>query len=197
MKKILLTAILSINLFANDCSPYYNPQKFYEAPEGLVELLEENFPNGIFTPKSFKEQEEKEKNIFVKKDSYEKFKDYLFPIKRGLWKYKLEENKVSEVSFAKVEIYRFSDMDIAQTVNDDLDNFWNDFNQDAYEMQLTPEQTLFRYNDTYFTMSVFIHGTKGDATPLKGTVVNFWLKDYTKEVNTHIECSKGKNDSWW
>ncbi len=44
-------------------------------------------------------------------------------------------------------------------------------------------------------MSVFIYGIKGDSTALSGTVVNFWLKDYTKEVNTYIQCMKGKNDS--
>ena len=55
MKKLLLLIItLSTVVLANDCSPYFNPKKFYDAPEMLSEILDENFPNGLFTKKSFK-----------------------------------------------------------------------------------------------------------------------------------------------
>lgn len=64
-------------------------------------------------------------------------------------------------------------------------------------MQLTPEQTLFRYNNDYFSMSVFIYGVDVDTTPLKGTIINFWFKNFTKEVETYKKCMKDKNDSWW
>lgn len=191
MKKLFLLFIITFELYSSDCSPYFNPEKFYEAPEALVELLDENFPNGLFSDKAFTQSEKKD-SYFLKKDSYLEFGDYIYPIKNGFWKYKLENEKISEVSIAMVEIYRSSDIQMAENVNNDYDNFWNDFNQDAYEMKLTPEQTLFRYNDAYFTMSVFIYGTNGDSTPLKGTVVNFWLKDYTQQVNTYKECIKGK-----
>ena len=192
MKKILLilTFLLTFN-YAKDCSPYFNPEKFYETPEILVEILDENFPNGIFSIDIFKNYI-KYNNETLKSDSFIKKGDYIYPIKNGVWKYKKIKDKIDEVNLARVEIYRFSDIDIANTINDDFDNFWNDYVENAYEMQLTPEQTLFRYNHTYFTMSVFIYGVKGDSTPLKGTVVNLWLKDYTKEVNTYIECIKGK-----
>jgi len=191
----ILTFLLSFNLlFANECSPYFNPEKFYETSESLTELLDENFPNGIFSKIKFNNQIRKDKEI-LKKDSFIEVGEFIYPTISGLWKYKELNGKVDEVSLARVEIYRFADIDIANTINDDFDNFWNDYIEDAYEMQLTPEQTLFRYNNAYFTMSVFIYGVKGDSTPLKGTVVNLWLKDYTKEVNIYIKCMKEKNDS--
>ena len=195
MKKLLYTIILSCSLsFARDCSPYFNPDKFYESPEMLSEILDETFPNGIFSNNSF-EEEIKINDEILKKDSFIKSVEFSYPTKSGFWKYKRLNNNIDEINIARAEIYRFSDLDIANTINDDFENFWNDYLENAYEMQLIPEQTLFRYNHTYFTMSVFIYGVLGDSTPLKGTVVNLWLKDYTKQVNTYIQCMKGKNDS--
>lgn len=195
MKKFFFIIIFfPVILLSTDCISYYNPKKFYEAPEALVELLDKTFENEIFSDKDFKNKI-LINNETIKKNSYVKHGEFIYPINSGFWKFKRKNNKLDEVNIARVEIYRFSDIDIANTVNDDFDNYWNDYIENAYEMQLTPEQTLFRYNNTYFTMSVFIYGIKGDSTPLKGTVVNFWLKDYTKEVNTYIQCIKGKNDS--
>lgn len=194
MLKILVFLFSFCILYAHECSPYFNPEKFYETPESLTELLDENFPNGIFSNKKFNNEIKKNDEI-LKKENFVENGEYIYPTKSGFWKYKKINNKIDEVNLARAEIYRFSDMDIANTVNDDFDNFWQDYLENAYEMQLTPEQTLFRYNNTYFTMSVFIYGVKGDSTPLKGTIVNLWLKDYTKEVNTHIKCMKEKNDS--
>ncbi len=49
MKKNLFTLILfPFILFASDCSSYYKPEKFYKAPEMLIELLDETFQNKIF-----------------------------------------------------------------------------------------------------------------------------------------------------
>lgn len=195
MKRLIIIFLINTTiLLSSECSPYFNPNKFFEAPESLNELLEETFPNSIFSLKSFKKSEFID-DEYIKKDTYIKKGEFIYPNKSGFWKYKKINNKISEVNIARVEIYRFSDSDIANSVNDDYENYWNDYIEDAYEMQLTPEQTLFRYNNTYFTMSVFIYGVKGDSTPLKGTVVNLWLKNYTNEVNTYIQCMKEKNDS--
>jgi hypothetical protein len=136
--------------------------------------------------------EQTSKNTFFKKESFIQQKEYIYPIKQGLWKYKTKNNYVDEINIARTEIYRFKDEDIANSINDDFDNFWMDYIEDGYSMQLTPEQTLFRYNGEYFTFSVYIYGVKGDATPLKGTVVNFWFKNYTHEVNEYIQCTQGK-----
>ena len=192
MKKILITLSIFYSLItAQECSPYFNPEKFYETPEMLDELLDETFPDGIFSENVFKDSISKNNEI-LKKASFIKSGDYIYPTNSGFWKYKKINNQINEVNISRAEIYRFADIDIANTINDDFENFWQDYIEDAYEMQLTPEQTLFRYNNTYFTMSVFIYGVKGDSTPLQGTVINPWLKDYTKEVNTYIECIKGK-----
>lgn len=194
LSRIFLLIFCFNLLNANECSPYFNPERFYESSESLTELLDENFPNGIFSDMKFN-NEIKSNDEILKKDSFIKKGDFLYPTKSGFWKYKKINEKIEEVNLARAEIYRFSDIDIANTVNDDFDNYWNEYIENAYEMQLTPEQTLFRYNNTYFSMSVFIYGVKGDSTPLKGTVINLWLKDYTKQVNTHIKCMKEKNDS--
>lgn len=190
MKKyILLFIFLTTFSHSEECSPYFNPEKFYETPELLNNLIDENFPHGIFANHNFQYPIEKNNEI-LKKDSFVELGDYIYPKKDGFWKYKKIDNKISEVNLARAEIYKFDNIDVANTINDSFQNFWLDYIENAYEMRLTPEQTLFRYNNVYFTMSVFIYGVKGDSTPLKGTVVNFLLKDYTKEVNTYIKCMK-------
>ena len=190
MKKyILLFIFLTTFSHAEECSPYFNPEKFYETPELLNNLIDKNFPHGIFANHNFQYPIEKNNEI-LKKDSFVELGDYIYPKKDGFWKYKKIDNKISEVNLARAEIYKFDNIDVANTINDSFQNFWLDYIENAYEMRLTPEQTLFRYNNVYFTMSVFIYGVKGDSTPLKGTVVNFLLKDYTKEVNTYIKCMK-------
>lgn len=190
MKKIIFVFILLFTFsYSKECSPYFNPDKFYKTPELLNNLLDENFPNGIFINQDFKHSIKKNNEV-LKKNSFVEFGDYIYPKEDGFWKYKKIDDKISEVNLARAEIYKFDDIDIANTINDNFQNFWLDYIENAYEMRLTPEQTLFRYNDVYFTMSVFIYGVKGDSTPLKGTVVNFLLKDYTKEVNTYIKCMK-------
>lgn len=190
MKKIIFIFIFLFTFsYSKECSPYFNPDKFYKTPELLNNILDENFPNGIFINQDFKHSIKKNNEV-LKKNSFVELGDYIYPKKDGFWKYKKINNKISEVNLARAEIYKFDDIDIANTINDNFQNFWFDYIENAYEMRLTPEQTLFRYNDVYFTMSVFIYGVKGDSTPLKGTVVNFLLKDYTKEVNTYIKCMK-------
>ena len=59
-------------------------------------------------------------------------------------------------------------------------------------MQLTPEQTLFKYNNFYLSLSVFIYGVIGDATKLKTTTVKYHFYNYTKEVNKHIICKRSQ-----
>lgn len=195
-KSFFIFLLLQSFLFSTQCSLYYSPKKFYEAPEMLIEILDEHLPKEVFPKNGFKKELIKNQEI-IKEDSFIEQGDYIYPIENGFWKYKKKDNRIDEINIARVEIYRFSDFDIANTINEEFENYWNDYIENAYEMQLTPEQTLFRYNKTYFTMSVFIYGVKGDTTPLKGTVVNLWLKDYTKEVNAYIQCMKEKNDSWW
>ena len=67
MKKTLIIFILLITFnHANECSPYFNPEKFYETPEVLAEMLDENFPNGIFTDDLFKSSIIKENQVIKK-----------------------------------------------------------------------------------------------------------------------------------
>lgn len=199
MIKILIILFLTIFISqAKECSPYYNPEKYYEAPELLVEFIEETLSQDkLFikhTPlmsKDFK----RINNEYIKDKSYTQHGDYIYPIKTGLWKFKTKNGYLNELNISRSEIYRFKDEEIANSINDDFDNYWMDFTEDGYQMQLTPEQTLFRYNHEYFTFSVFIYGVDGDATPLKGTSVNFWFKNYTNEVNEFIQCKRQENGS--
>jgi len=200
LKLFLGTLLLFVSLNAKECSPYYNPERFYDANDSLIELIEDNinqkglelFGNSEkYKTLSFK----KENDSYVSHDKHTRLNDYIYPASNGLWKYKIIKDKVDEISIARVELYRYSDAEIANDLNDTFENYWSDWLEDGYEMQLTPEQTLFRYNDKYFSFSVYIYGFKGDATPLKGTIVNYWFKDYTKHVNEHIQCMKEKNDS--
>jgi len=200
IKLFFIGIILLLSLEAKECSPYYNPNKFYEASEHLIELIQTNVNQkglNLFdkSTKYEKLQFKKENNYFISNKKHTKLNDYVYPSHNGIWKYTISENKIDEINIAQVELYQYTDTQIASELNDNFDNFWSDWTEDGYEMQLTPEQTLFRYNDKYFSFSVYIYGFKGDATPLKGTVINYWFKDYTKHVNKYIQCKKEKNDS--
>ena len=142
--KIFSVLLLGNLLYASQCSPYFNPERFYDAPEYLQEIL---------------------KNIKINK-------------------------KTDEFDIKKAELYKFSEFEIAQEINENFGGFWSDWIEDGYEMQLTPEHTLFKYNNFYFSLSVFIYGVTGDATKLNATTVKYHFYNYTKEVNKHIICEK-------
>ncbi|WP_108060354.1 hypothetical protein [Poseidonibacter lekithochrous] len=196
-KKFLCSSILCFStLFANDCSPYYNPDKFYEAPEYLQELMDTSLKGKAL----FGEVSEYKSLDFIK-DSSNKYtnksirlKDYKFPKQSGLYSYKIKNKNIDEIEISTVNLYRYTDVEIAEEINNDFEGFWSDWIEDGYEMQLVPEQILLKYNDKYFTFSVFIYGVKGDTTRLEGTSIKYWMKDYTVQVNEYIECSKRRSN---
>ena len=190
-KGILLSTLLLTSLYSSECSPYYNPNKFYESPEYLNELISENIKDQgleLFgeVSKYKKLNFEQINNTFINK--HKKLKEYLYPTNNGLFEYKIKNKKVEELSISKVEIYKLSDSDIANEINYNFEEFWSDWTENNYEMKLSPDQVLFRYEDKYFSFSVYIYGVKGDGTNLKGTTIKYWFKDYTKEVKEYIEC---------
>lgn len=144
--------------------------------------------------------------LFGKKSNYEKLKfelingkfvnesiklkEYAYPKKNGLYSYKINNKKIDEIEIATVNLYKYTDLEIAEEINNDFEGFWSDWIEDGYEMQLVPEQILFTYDDKYFSFSVYIYGVKGDTTRLKGTTIKYWLKDYTTQVNKYIECMR-------
>lgn len=196
LKKILILQLLLFNfLFSKDCADYFNPNKFYETPLYLQELIEENIENLGVSLFDIKKEYKKlnftnTKNTFIKDDSFFTLKEYLYPIKSQLWKYKTKNKKVIEVDISKSEYYKLAEEEIANEINENFEQFWNDWNEDGYTMQLLPTHTLFSYKEYYFALSVFVYGFKGDASSLEKTVVNYHLKNYTKEVNTYIKCMK-------
>lgn len=194
-KTIFLLIFISTLVFAKDCATYYKPDKFYEAPLYLEELIEENIHNlelEVFgSAKEYKKLNfKKDNDTFIKENSFVKLKDYTYPIKSQLWKYKIKNKKIEEFDISKKEYYKFLDSDIANEINENFEQFWNDWVEDGYSMQLLPTHTLFRYKDFYFSLSVFIYGVKGDASSLEHTIVNYHFKNYTKEVNKYIKCVK-------
>lgn len=142
--KLLLFIFITNFLFASDCSPYFNPDRFYESPEYLQELL---------------------KDIDI-------------------------DDKKIKFTIEKKELYRFNESDIANEINENFGGFWNDWLEDGYEMQLTPEDTVFKYKDNYLSLQVFIYGVKGDATEYKGTIIKYKFYNYTKDVSQYIICKK-------
>lgn len=193
IKKIVSSLILASSLYASECSPYFDPDKFYEAPEYLGEVIDSSLNN----LKLFSNKESYEKLNYKLHDGKYinesiKLKEYLYPKKSGLYSFKLKGNKVDEIEIATVNLYKSGDMEIAEEINNDFEGFWSDWIEDGYEMQLVPEQVLLQYDDKYFSFSVFIYGVKGDTTRLKGTTIKYWLKDYSSQVNEFIQCSKKK-----
>lgn len=192
MLKVLTCLIFSLSLYAKPCASYFNPNKFYEAPLYLQELIDENLKDNSFfgDKKDYKSLNFKniEDNLYI--NEFIKQGEYKYPKKSGLFSYKIKDKKIDEFEIAIVNLYKYSDIEIAEEINNDFEGFWNDWNEDAYEMSLIPQEVLFKYKDKYFTLSVFIYGVKKDATKLKGTSIKFWFKDYTKQVNKHIQCLK-------
>ena len=146
MKLILLLVILINFAYADGCSPYFNPNRFYDAPEYLEELLKDT---------------------------------------------KIDDKKI-KFTIQKNELYKFSDLEIANEINGNFKGFWSDWIEDGYEMQLVPEDTLFKYQNNYLSLSVYIYGVKGDATKLKTTTVKYEFYNYTKHVNEYIKCQRSK-----
>ncbi len=194
-KSLLYTVLLTYNLYSNECSPYFNPDMFYEAPEYLNELIYENIEEkGLvlfgssksYTKLDFKQND----NSFINK--HIQLNQYKYPTENGLYDYKIRNKFVDELSIAKIELYKYSDLEIANEINYNFEEFWSDWIEDAYEMKLVPEQVLFKYKDKYFTFSVFIYGVKNDGTNLKCTSIKYWFKDYSKEVKIYKECIRKK-----
>lgn len=102
------------------------------------------------------------------------------------------KNEKVEFELSKSEIYKYTQESIASDINDNFGGFWNDWIEDAYEMQLTPNQTLFKYKDNYLSLEVYIYGVIGDATKYKGTIVTYKFYNYTQEVNKYILCQSKK-----
>jgi len=192
MKKFLFILLFISSLSAKDCSPYFNPEKFNYPPEYLQDLIDTHLGDlELFGSKnSYKILDFKE----INKSSYLgesiNYNQLVFPKKSGVFTYKVLNNKVDELTIANVNLYKYSDIQIAEEINNDFEGFWYDWIEDAYEMQLVPEQVLFHYNKKYFSLSVFIYGIKDDATRLNGTTIKYRLKDYTKQVNEYIQCMK-------
>ncbi len=194
-KVLILEVILLSSLFAKDCASYFNPDKFYEAPSYLEELIEDNIKS-LNIPIFGKIQEyknlnfKKEKNTYIKENSYVTFKEYVYPQKSQLWKYKIKDGLVDTFDISKKEYYKFDDSDIANEINENFEQFWNDWVEDGYSMQLIPTHTLFRYKEYYFALSIFVYGFKGDASALDNTIVNYHFKDYTNKVHIFIKCEE-------
>ncbi|PLY11124.1 MAG: hypothetical protein C0626_00715 [Arcobacter sp.] len=192
IRYIILLILLNIYSYANGCADYFNPSKFYNSPTYLQDLIQNNLKElELFSDDKKKIQElgfEKIGDLYL--NEYIKNKEQIYPKKTGLFSYKLKNNKIDELSIAFVNLYKYDYINIAEEINNDFEGFWNDWIEDGYEMKLIPEQTLFKYKKKYFSFSVFIYGVKSDATQLDGTIIKYWLKDYTKQVNKFIECSK-------
>ena len=105
--------------------------------------------------------------------------------------YKIDK-KDKIFSIIKKELYQYRDEEIASEINDSFGYLWNDWIEDGYEMQLSPEQTLIHYNGHYLSLEVFIYGIKGDATKLNKTEVKYSFYNYTNEVHKHIKCKKSE-----
>ncbi|RLA77742.1 MAG: hypothetical protein DRG78_16695 [Epsilonproteobacteria bacterium] len=146
MKNIFLSLTFISFIWASNCSPYYNPNRFIEASDALDEL-------------------------FIK--------------------YKVNNN-IKKFNIVKKELYQYIDEEIAGEINDSFGYLWNDWIEDGYEMQLSPEQTLIHYNGHYLSLEVFIYGIKGDATKLNKTEVKYSFYNYTNEVHKYIKCKESE-----
>ncbi len=200
MRYIFVVLFLITLSFSKQCADQYNPEGFFDAPQRLGEIVDSNLKHLKLFAKA-KEYKElhfgklkiNNKIYFVKKDSFVKKGDYIYPVKSGLWRYHVDKNgNVDELDIADAFEYKDTAESVANEINSDFNGLWSRWGGSAYAMKMIPDDAQIRYGSFYLSMTVYLYGVKDDATDLKNTTIDYHLLNYTNEVNGFIKCKKRK-----
>jgi len=195
---IFLIILFISSLFSKQCADQYNPEKFLDAPDRFGEIIDANLKNiklfasvKEYLKLHFKKMKICDKIYFVKKNSFIKKGDYIYPVKSGLWKYHINKyTKIDEIDIADVYNYKDSIGSVSDEINSDFEGLWRRSGGSAYEAKLLPEDTQIRFGKKYIALSVYLYGLRDDSTELNTTVVDYHILNYTREVDKFMECSE-------
>lgn len=195
-KLFILLFFIYSSLFSNECNDEYSSKKFESAPDTFYDVIEVDFnryfgKNIKLFQKQFHIKNIQGNNYFLKVNSYAQKKDYFFPKKTGVWKLHVDKDGIiDEVDFGKVLPYQNSIDDMANELNDELENPWLMWDGNLYESIMVPEYIKLHVDEHYITLNTFIFGSKDNALGLKNSVLNFHIINNTIEVNQYIKCMK-------
>jgi hypothetical protein len=200
VRYIFIVLFLITFVFAKQCADQYNPEGFFDAPRRLGEIVDNNLKNLKLFGKvkeykklHFKKLKISNKMYYVKKSSFVKKGDYIYPLISGLWKYHIDKNgNIDELDIADVFEYKGDVESVANEVNGDFNGLWSRWGGSAYAMRMVPEDAQIRYGSFYLSMTVYLYGVKEDATELKYTTIDYNILNYTNEVNRFIKCKERK-----
>ncbi len=113
-----------------------------------------------------------------------------YPYKPGVWKITDLGNGVMEIHLLISEAQQMTEAQAFNTYNDLLGEAFADYDNQAYEMTMLPEDIRRSYKGRYFTLNLHIYGLRNDATALNHTVADVILTDYTRWVKENEECRK-------
>ncbi len=185
--------LFCISLFAKQCADQYNSEAFLDAPERLGEIID----NGLKGLPVFGKAKEYQKLGFKKIKIYNKIyfintkkikreRDYIYPIKSGLWKFHIDKNGfVDEFDIAEAFGYKDKVESVANEINSDFEGLWNRWGGDDYALLMQPEDAQLRYGNFYLSFNVYLYGVEEDATRLENTVIDYHFLNYTNEVNKY------------
>ena len=200
-KRVIFVLLFVVSLlFSKECADQYNDEAFLDAPSRLGDIVDEElkglplFGNAkAYKKLGFKKIKIDEENWYIKPGSYIKEKDYIYPIKSGLWKYHVNKKGfVDEFDIADTYSYKDSVESVANEINSDFEGMWSRWGGDDYALKLLPEDAQLRYGNFYLSLNVYLYGVKEDATNLKNTVINYHFLNYTNEVNQYLKCKNEK-----
>lgn len=182
-------------LFGSNCADQYNNKNYAYTSGNFGDVvsgsLKKYFDKDIKNFKEFKKTAILGKIYYLKKSSFIKNRDNYYPVKNGVWKLHLDKNsKIDELNFAQKRLYSDPAGDIANDLNNDMDNLWAKWDGDAYGHYMIPEYVQLHYDDFYISLKAFIYGSEGDSTGLKKAFVDFYIINNTHEVNEYKKCSK-------
>ncbi|NOX16046.1 MAG: hypothetical protein GXP61_08495 [Epsilonproteobacteria bacterium] len=195
MKIIYVLFFVTLSLFGSSCADQYSNENYATASDNFSDIVgnsfEKYFNKDINNFKEFKKADIQGEIYYIKKDSFIKKGDNYYPIKDGVWKLHADKhNRIDELDLAHDTLYQDPAEEIANDLNDDMDNLWAKWAGDAYGYYMVPEYVQINYNSFYISLKTFIYGSEGDSTGLKKAFVDFYIINNTKEVNNYIQCRK-------
>ncbi len=195
MKILYILFLVTFSLFGSVCADQYSNENYSTASDNFGDIVKNDFKKyfnkDIKNFKIFKKIDMKGEIYYLKKGAYIKKGDNYYPIKNGVWKLHVNsDNRIDELDLAHDTLYQDPAEEIANNLNDDMDNLWAKWDGDAYGYYMIPEYVQINYNSFYISLKAFIYGSEGDSTGLKKAFIDFYIINNTKEVNRYIRCRK-------
>jgi len=199
IKSIIFILLFGVSLlFSKECADQYNDEAFLDAPLRLGDILDEALKGlplfgsaTAYKNLGYKKIKIDGEDWYIKPGSYVREKDYIYPVKSGLWKYHVDKRDfVDEFDIADAYGYKDRVESVANEINSDFEGLWSRWGGDDYALKLLPEDAQLRYGNFYLSLNVYLYGVKEDATSLKNTVIDYRFLNYTNEVNQYLKCKE-------